>query len=188
MRRMWNAQTLSIRILVYVHGKLTLAAQCKTAVTPLLTHWSYCSLALSPQHIMSLPIMYNGSIGSHSRNCLKTQAHKIFLFPAMCNKIWWMFLLFWCWDRYQLIGSWWHLMQSWNFFIWCHGPWSILVWVMACCLKVPKPKPEPKKTWYQLNTPRNKFQSSFTHNSNICKKKKNILKYCQQIRSHLVQA
>ena len=25
-------------------------AQCKTAVTPLLTHWSYCSLALSHQY------------------------------------------------------------------------------------------------------------------------------------------
>ena len=25
-------------------------AQCKTAVTPLLTHWSYCSLALSQRY------------------------------------------------------------------------------------------------------------------------------------------
>ena len=28
-------------------------AQCKTAVTPLLTHWSYCSLALSPRNVLT---------------------------------------------------------------------------------------------------------------------------------------
>ena len=30
-------------------------ALCKTAVTPLLTHWSYCSLALSHQYV-SVPV------------------------------------------------------------------------------------------------------------------------------------
>ena len=29
---------------------ITLMAKCNTAVTPLLTHWSYCSLALSHRH------------------------------------------------------------------------------------------------------------------------------------------
>ena len=31
-------------------GKITSMASCKTAVTPLLTHWSYCNLALSHRH------------------------------------------------------------------------------------------------------------------------------------------
>ena len=31
----------------YIHVSMTL---CKTAVTPLLTHWSYCSFALSHQY------------------------------------------------------------------------------------------------------------------------------------------
>ena len=32
---------------IYIWSQYITMAQCKTAVTPLLTHWSYCSLALS---------------------------------------------------------------------------------------------------------------------------------------------
>ena len=42
-------QTLTVFTLNILHH--TAMAQCKTAVTPLLTHWSYCSLALSPRFI-----------------------------------------------------------------------------------------------------------------------------------------
>ena len=35
-------------------GQITSMASCKTAVTPLLTHWSYCNLALSHRHDISI--------------------------------------------------------------------------------------------------------------------------------------
>ena len=54
-------------------------AQCKTAVTPLLTHWSYCSLALSRRNmyywlflrrwdwwiVMTWPWRYHNWVGGH---------------------------------------------------------------------------------------------------------------------------
>ena len=34
-------------------------AQCKTAVTPLLTHWSHCSLALSYSYIQRNNLIFD---------------------------------------------------------------------------------------------------------------------------------
>ena len=48
----WDQIMYALCKYLYVYGsvvdKLRLMAQCKTAVTPLLMHWSYCSLA--PSH------------------------------------------------------------------------------------------------------------------------------------------
>ena len=37
-------------------------AHCKTALSPLLTHWRYCSLALSHRHDISLYLSFRGSV------------------------------------------------------------------------------------------------------------------------------
>ena len=41
---------VTVKILPYIKSM----AQCRTAVTPLLTHWSYCSLALNHRYISCL--------------------------------------------------------------------------------------------------------------------------------------
>ena len=49
-------------------------AKCKTAVTPLLTHWCYCSLALSHRY--------------HLGRCLGSTAKKLAIFVQRAWKIW----------------------------------------------------------------------------------------------------
>ena len=39
--------------MTFACSKITLMAYCRTAVTPLLIQWSYCSLVLSHQHIQT---------------------------------------------------------------------------------------------------------------------------------------
>ena len=52
------------------HPKSISMAQCKTAVTPLLTHWSYCSLALSHPYMQQAILFETPQWGSISLTLL----------------------------------------------------------------------------------------------------------------------
>ena len=72
----WGSETMQwhMKLLCYTVKKYCLfLAQCKTAVTPVLRHWSYCSFALSHRHMFNhhltchLPITSQMSISRCDR-------------------------------------------------------------------------------------------------------------------------
>ena len=67
----------------------TLMVQCKTAVSPLLTHWRYCSLALSHRHVCACKLIHHW----YSNTCIKQ--------PLNCVVSWdrWSFMAVVFYDR-----------------------------------------------------------------------------------------
>ena len=59
----WHHQScITFILLLYDYISM---ANCKTAGTPLLTHWSYCSLALSHRLNVSFKILFQPSLPDH---------------------------------------------------------------------------------------------------------------------------
>ena len=56
----------SVQICYLYVSKNSSMAQYKTAVSPLLTHWRYCSLALSHRHILTIIRRKMGQLITHS--------------------------------------------------------------------------------------------------------------------------